>query len=149
MPTTSRRSPTLHDVAARAGVSHTTVSRVLHGSNLVAPATAGRVETAIRDLDYVLNTSAQALAYRRQIVGSEHTDSLVQPLHQQDYDRLIKENRRLRRELAAAALEQLRSQVPRGAKKTRQSKPDTVAACVRAPADRSLPPDPTDQETCS
>jgi len=69
MPTTSRRSPTLHDVAARAGVSHTTVSRVLHGSNLVAPATAGRVETAIRDLDYVLNTSAQALAYRRQIDG--------------------------------------------------------------------------------
>ncbi|WP_344394765.1 LacI family DNA-binding transcriptional regulator [Streptomyces vastus] len=57
------RSPvTLRDVAAAAGVSVTTASRVLGGStHAVSSATAERVHTAAADLRYTLNASARAM----------------------------------------------------------------------------------------
>ena len=54
---------TLADVAARAGVSPATVSRVLNGNYPVAEATRRRVERAVRDLDYVVNAHARALLH--------------------------------------------------------------------------------------
>jgi LacI family transcriptional regulator len=54
---------TLSDVAARAGVSPATVSRVLNGNYPVADATRRRVEKAVRDLDYVVNAHARALLH--------------------------------------------------------------------------------------
>lgn len=58
------------DVAARAGVSHQTVSRVLNEPELVRPATRERVLQAIEDLGYRRNLSARALATKRtRIVG--------------------------------------------------------------------------------
>ena len=54
--------PTLDAVAARAGVSAITVSRVLRLPALVAPATRTRVEAAMRELGYVPNLVAGALA---------------------------------------------------------------------------------------
>ncbi|MFF5715873.1 LacI family DNA-binding transcriptional regulator [Streptomyces buecherae] len=53
---------TLADVAARAGVSPATVSRVLSGNYPVAEATRARVLRAVDDLDYVVNGPASALA---------------------------------------------------------------------------------------
>jgi LacI family transcriptional regulator len=54
---------TLQDVAARAGVSQATASRVLNGSARVpGEGVADRVRTAARELGYVPNAQAQALA---------------------------------------------------------------------------------------
>ena len=52
---------TVRDVAARAGVSASTVSRVLGGTYPVAEATRAKVLRAMRELDYVLNANARAL----------------------------------------------------------------------------------------
>lgn len=55
--------PTLADIAAEAGVSLATASRVLSGSrDRVSAALAERVETAARSLHYVPNAHARALA---------------------------------------------------------------------------------------
>ncbi len=53
---------TLAEVAARAGVSPATVSRVLNGGYPVAGGTRTRVEMAIEELGYVANGPARALA---------------------------------------------------------------------------------------
>ncbi|MEV0380310.1 LacI family DNA-binding transcriptional regulator [Nonomuraea sp. NPDC050643] len=53
---------TVRDVAARAGVSATTVSRVIKGDYPVAQSTRTRVLRAMRELDYVLNVHARALS---------------------------------------------------------------------------------------
>ncbi|MEE4420316.1 LacI family DNA-binding transcriptional regulator [Streptomyces bugieae] len=53
---------TLADVAARAGVSAATVSRVLNGNYPVAAGTRGRVLRAVEELEYVVNGPASALA---------------------------------------------------------------------------------------
>lgn len=52
---------TIHDVAKFAGVSIGTVSNVLNQSKKVSPETKARVETAIRELNYIPNTVAQSL----------------------------------------------------------------------------------------
>jgi DNA-binding LacI/PurR family transcriptional regulator len=56
-----RRPPTIRDVAARAGVSHQTVSRVINDSPRVREATRERVQTAIRDLAFVPSPMARGL----------------------------------------------------------------------------------------
>lgn len=56
---------TLIDVARMAGVSTATVSRVLNSPGVVQAATRERVENAIRQLGYVPNFGARALAARR------------------------------------------------------------------------------------
>lgn len=58
-------APSMADVAARAGVSHQTVSRVLNNPELVRPETRARVEQAIAALRYRRNMSARALRTRR------------------------------------------------------------------------------------
>lgn len=58
--------PRLQDVAARAGVSLATASRVLNGSSRTpAPALVERVRAAAAELGYVVNAQAQALAKAR------------------------------------------------------------------------------------
>lgn len=56
------RRATIRDVAAAAGVSIATVSRILGGSYPSAPATRSRVLRAVRELDYVANAHARALS---------------------------------------------------------------------------------------
>lgn len=58
-------APTLSAVAKRAGVSSITVSRVVRLPDLVAPETRIRVEQAMRELGYVPNLVAGALASAR------------------------------------------------------------------------------------
>lgn len=53
---------TLAEVAARAGVSPATVSRVLNGGYPVAGGTRTRVERAVEELGYIANAPARALA---------------------------------------------------------------------------------------
>jgi len=50
--------PTLEAVAARAGVSRATVSRVVNGSTKVTPEVVAAVTAAIADLNYVPNPAA-------------------------------------------------------------------------------------------
>jgi LacI family transcriptional regulator len=57
--------PTINDVAAQAGVSKKTVSRVINRSPLLSEATRTKVEEVIRDLGFVPNPQARALALRR------------------------------------------------------------------------------------
>lgn len=59
------RKPTIRDVAALAGVSHQTVSRVLNEHESVAAATRERVLAAIEELSYVPNPSARGLSSNR------------------------------------------------------------------------------------
>ncbi|WP_281826365.1 LacI family DNA-binding transcriptional regulator [Jannaschia rubra] len=58
-------TPTLQDVAARAGVSTATVSRALNFPDRVAAATRDRVMQAVADLGYSPNFGARAMAARR------------------------------------------------------------------------------------
>jgi LacI family transcriptional regulator len=55
------KRPSIKDVAARAGVSMATVSRVLSGNYPVSGAARSRVHDAVRELDYVVNAHARAL----------------------------------------------------------------------------------------
>ncbi|MBO3662863.1 LacI family DNA-binding transcriptional regulator [Microbacterium stercoris] len=56
---------TIEEVAARAGVSRSTVSRVLGGGERVSPAALESVRRAIAELDYVPNRAARSLASRQ------------------------------------------------------------------------------------
>ncbi|MFE9452333.1 LacI family DNA-binding transcriptional regulator [Streptomyces sp. NPDC006739] len=60
-PAVNGDASTVRDVAARAGVSASTVSRVLGGTYPVATATRAKVLKAMRELDYVVNAHARAL----------------------------------------------------------------------------------------
>ena len=71
-PTGTSRARIMSDVAARAGVSHQTVSRVINGHPNVAPRTRARVKLAIAELGYRPNIAARAL-----VTGSTRTIGLV------------------------------------------------------------------------
>lgn len=59
------RRPTLEAVAARAGVSRATVSRVVNGSDGVREPLAKRVRKAVDELGYVPNQAARSLVTKR------------------------------------------------------------------------------------
>jgi DNA-binding LacI/PurR family transcriptional regulator len=58
-------SPTLEEVAALAGVSRATVSRVVNGSPKVSPEAKAAVDQAVAELGYVPNRAARSLVTRR------------------------------------------------------------------------------------
>lgn len=67
------RKPTINDVARLSGVSKKTVSRVINNFQGLNEDTRKRVEAVIRDLGYVPNPQARALALRRNsLVGLIH-----------------------------------------------------------------------------
>ncbi len=70
-------SPTILDVAARAGVSKSSVSRVLQGSPLVSEEARAAVLAAIEELGYRPNAAARTLARRQ----SHSIGVLVSDLH--------------------------------------------------------------------
>lgn len=59
------RRPTLEDVARRAGVSKSTVSRVINGEPRVRAEVAERIREAVAELGYVANQAARSLVTRR------------------------------------------------------------------------------------
>lgn len=60
-----RTKANIYDVAARAGVSHQTVSRVINNHASVRDATRQRVLEAMQELEYVPNQAARALVTSR------------------------------------------------------------------------------------
>ena len=56
---------TIEEVAALAGVSRSTVSRVVNGSTAVSPEALAAVQTAIAQLNYAPNRAARSLASRQ------------------------------------------------------------------------------------
>ncbi len=79
-------SASIADVARRARVSISTVSRVVNRSNLVSPKTRARVQRAIEELGYAPNAFARGLMLRKsEIVG------LVLPdMHGEFYSEIIR-----------------------------------------------------------
>jgi LacI family transcriptional regulator len=63
-----KRAPTIYDVAKKAGVGVTTVSRVLNNPRLVSVVTRGKVMAAVTQLGFVPKAEASVLA--RKHVGS-------------------------------------------------------------------------------
>ncbi|SKB41335.1 LacI family DNA-binding transcriptional regulator [Sphingopyxis flava] len=59
------KQPTINDVAALAGVSKKTVSRVINRSEFISEKTRLAVQKAIETLGFVPNPQARALAFRR------------------------------------------------------------------------------------
>ena len=108
------------DVAQLAGVSHQTVSRVLHDSPSVRPATREKVLAAMKELDYRPNSSARALVTgRTRTVGVISFDTTLygpastvlgieRAAHDADYFIIIVSLRSFTRESVLAALERLR-----------------------------------------
>src|SRR4026208_1292372 len=89
MPRKSRRARSkLSDVAKRAGVSSVTVSRALRRPEMVSPRLRERIETAIRDLSYIPNRAASALASARSNVIGVIVSSLTNGVFA-DYLRIL------------------------------------------------------------
>jgi DNA-binding LacI/PurR family transcriptional regulator len=70
---------TLSDVAARAGVSKATASRVLNGNSAVDPRTRDRVLAAMAELDYTPSSLARRLSFGRTLTISVVTTFLTRP----------------------------------------------------------------------
>ncbi|GAA4099818.1 GH1 family beta-glucosidase [Nonomuraea soli] len=65
LPVSRPKRPTLETVAARAGVSRATVSRVVNGENSVSPEIREAVLHAVNQLGYVPNAAARNLVTQR------------------------------------------------------------------------------------
>lgn len=94
--------PTINDVARLANVSKKTVSRVINRSPLLNEETRERVEQVIRELGYVPNPQARALALRRNfLVGLIHDNpnaqmvlnmqqGILEALHGTDFEMVVR-----------------------------------------------------------
>lgn len=89
--------PTLHDVAARAGVSIASVSNYLNGYQYMRPATKERIAAAIKELGYVANATARNLKSGRtgllslsipdlnQVYFAELSEEIIAAAREYDY----------------------------------------------------------------
>jgi DNA-binding LacI/PurR family transcriptional regulator len=117
-----RRSAVMADVARLAGVSHQTVSRVLHDSPKVRVDTRERVLAAIRQLDYRPNSMARALVTgRSKTLGVVSFDTTLygpastllgieRAAHDAGYAVSVSSLHSLNRSTVLAAVQQLRDQ---------------------------------------
>jgi DNA-binding LacI/PurR family transcriptional regulator len=167
-PSSNKRRPAvMADVARLAGVSHQTVSRVLHDSPDVSRDTRERVLAAIRQLDYRPNSLAQALATgRSKTLGVVSFDTTLygpastllgieQAAHDAGYAVSISSLRSLRRGTVLAAIQQLLDQgvegvaviapVRAGVDALRHVRPDSAVVAVEAGPDASIPVATVDQ----
>src|SRR5260221_14269704 len=91
-PRRIRPVATIHDVAARAGVSVATVSRVLNGKTVVREDTQRLVQEAAKALRYVPNVAARSLSIRR-----SHTIGIVLPdVHGEFFSEVIRDRKSTR-----------------------------------------------------
>lgn len=169
IPTRSekRRPAVMADVAQAAGVSHQTVSRVLHDSPNVSGDTRERVLAAIRMLDYRPNSVARALATgRSKTLGVVTFDTTLygpastllgieRAAHDAGYAVSISSLRSLNRETVLAAIQQLRGQgvdgvaviapMRAGVDALRHVKPGFPVVAVQAGPNASIPVATVDQ----
>ncbi|RAP75966.1 LacI family DNA-binding transcriptional regulator [Paenibacillus montanisoli] len=76
------KKPTIHDVAEKAKVTPSTVSRVMNGSTLVKPKTRERVLDAVQSLGYVPNKTARMFKSGKSgilglVVSAQHISELI------------------------------------------------------------------------
>lgn len=83
--TSKKRSITSRDVAQRASVSLMTVSRTLRTPDLVSPITRERVQSAVRELNYVPDLAAGTLSSKR----SRHVAVLLPSLRHTGFLRTV------------------------------------------------------------
>ena len=76
----AKRRPTLHDVAARAGVSKSLASLALQGSPKVAPASRDAILAAANELGYRPNRTASSLVRQRTHTIGAHILDLHNPV---------------------------------------------------------------------
>ncbi|RYZ05402.1 MAG: LacI family DNA-binding transcriptional regulator [Myxococcales bacterium] len=155
------------DVARLAGVSHQTVSRVLHDSPNVRGVTRERVLSAIRQLDYRPNSMARALATGRSrtlgVVSSDTTFygpastllGIEQAAHEAGYAVSVASVRSLSRGVVLDAVQKFRDQgvdgvaviapLRSGADALRQLKPDFAVVAVEAGQGAPIPVATVDQ----
>ena len=81
-----RKKPTIHDVAAKAGVGLGTVSRVLNDHPAVRPETRARVLRAMEELGYAPNPHARRIAG-----GRSYTVSVLLPFVATEFYRRLVE----------------------------------------------------------
>jgi DNA-binding LacI/PurR family transcriptional regulator len=163
------RPAVMADVAQLAGVSHQTVSRVLHDSPHVREDTRERVLAAIRQLDYRPNSMAQALVTgRSKTLGVVSFDTTLygpastllgieQAAHDAGYAVSVSSLRSLNRETVLAAIQQLRDQgvdgvaviapVRAGVDALRHVTQDFAVVAVEAGPDASMSVATVDQVT--
>lgn len=162
-----RRLAVMSDVAKLAGVSHQTVSRVLHDSPNVRGDTRERVLAAIRQLDYRPSSTARALATgRSKVLGVVSFDTTLygpastllgieRAAHEQGYGVSISSLRSLNRSTVLAAIHELRDQgadgvvviapVQAGMDALRHVRNDFAVVAVEAGPDASIPVATVDQ----
>jgi DNA-binding LacI/PurR family transcriptional regulator len=162
-----RRPAVMADVAQVAGVSHQTVSRVLHDSPHVRGDTRDRVLEAIRQLDYRPNTMARALVTgRSKTLGVVSFDTTLygpastlfgieQAAHDAGYAVSVTSLRSLNRGTVLAAIQQLRDQgvdgvaviapLRAGVDALRHVRPDFAVVAVAAGPSASIPVATVDQ----
>jgi DNA-binding LacI/PurR family transcriptional regulator len=148
-PRAKRRRPAaMADVARLAGVSHQTVSRVINGSERVAPATRDRVREAMRLLEYRPNSVARALVTGRSrtvgVIGFNTTlfgpastlFGIERSAHEADYLTSVVSMPEVNRDSVLRAVERLRRHNVEGVL-VLASESSAVAAL--APVSRELP----------
>jgi DNA-binding LacI/PurR family transcriptional regulator len=162
-----RRPAVMADVARLAGVSHQTVSRVLHDSPHVRGETRERVLAAIQQLDYRPNSMAQALATgRSKTLGVVSFDTTLygpastllgieQAAHDAGYAVSVSSLRSLNRDTVLAAIQQFRDQGVDGVAviaplrtavdALRHVRPDFAVVAVEAGTNASIPVATVDQ----
>ena len=72
---------TIEDVAARAGVSRMTVSRVINKKGYVSAEARERVEAAVKELNYKPNILAKALVTKRTSILAYVMIDISDPFH--------------------------------------------------------------------
>ena len=109
----NRKSITIHDVAAAAGVSVSTVSRVLNDKDDVAAETYSRVQQVISELGYASSLAARGMrSQRTNVIGlimpdvaSPYSIAVMQGVNraisQFDYDLIIYTNGDIRKNASA------------------------------------------------
>ncbi|WP_455873897.1 LacI family DNA-binding transcriptional regulator [Rhizobium yanglingense] len=142
--------PTVHDIAAAAGVSLATVDRVLNQRPGVRRITREKVETAIREIGYVRDVAAANLAkgrtYPLVFILPASDNSFMHGLHAEIREAMIRspsERTSIRTVEVAAfdpaalvtALEKLADERPAGIALVATDAPEVVAAVDRLVAD--------------
>jgi DNA-binding LacI/PurR family transcriptional regulator len=162
-----QRAAVMADVAQLAGVSHQTVSRVLHDSPHVRGDTRERVLAAIRQLDYRPNSMARALAMgRSKTLGVVSFDTTLygpastllgieRAAHDAGYAVSVSSLPSLNRGTVLAAIQQLRDQgvdgvaviapLRAGVDALRHVPSDFAVVAVEAGPDASIPVATVDQ----
>lgn len=161
------RPAVMADVANLAGVSHQTVSRVLHDSPHVRTDTRERVLQAIRQLDYRPNSMARALVTgRSKTLGVVSFDTTLygpastllgieQAAHDAGYAVTVSSLRALNRSTVLAAIQQFRDQgadgvaviapLRAGVDALRHVRPDFAVVAVEAGPKAPIPVATVDQ----